>query len=112
VLDAVRARGAAAIGYPATDSIKEEREGKVLRGLDRDHVWQVQTPQGAAVRLLRKAYETTPPDVLKTDEVALLETIGVEIHLVRGSRENIKVTVPGDEEVAELLLNRRRRKSP
>jgi 2-C-methyl-D-erythritol 4-phosphate cytidylyltransferase len=107
VVDAVREHGAAVIGYPATDSIKWEKDGLADRDLDRRRVWQVQTPQGASCEHLRAAYTALTDDEDKTDEVALLEGIGVQARLVEGSRDNLKVTMPGDDEVAELMLRRR-----
>lgn len=107
VVEAVREHGAAAIGYPATDSIKWEEGGLADRDLDRRRVWQVQTPQGASCEHLRAAYAALTDDEGKTDEVALLEGIGIHARLVEGSRDNLKVTMPGDEEVAERVLRRR-----
>jgi 2-C-methyl-D-erythritol 4-phosphate cytidylyltransferase len=107
VMEAVREHGAAAIGYQASDSLKEERGGKAVRGLDRGRIWQVQTPQGARLDLLLAAYAALAPGDVRTDEAAVLEAIGVEARLVSGSRENIKVTEPGDEALAEFWLRRR-----
>ncbi len=109
VLAAVRDHGAAVIGHPATDSIKWEEDGLAGRDLERGRVWQVQTPQGASCEHLRHAYSVLARDgdEEKTDEVALLESIGVHARLVEGARDNIKVTLPGDERVAELVLRRR-----
>jgi 2-C-methyl-D-erythritol 4-phosphate cytidylyltransferase len=99
--------GAAVLGHPVTDSVKEEAGGAIRRGLDRDHIWQVQTPQAAARDLLERAYRELPEDAPFTDEVSLLEGIGVRPRLVLGSRDNLKVTLPGDLELAEFLLRRR-----
>ncbi|MEM7230901.1 MAG: 2-C-methyl-D-erythritol 4-phosphate cytidylyltransferase [Planctomycetota bacterium] len=106
VVDNVREHGAAVLGYPATDSVKEERDGAVERGLVRDLVWLVQTPQGARRELLERAYREVT-DGLHTDEVSLLSGIDVRAKLVEGSRQNMKVTLPGDLELAEFLLSRR-----
>lgn len=109
LMAAVEDHGAAVLGYPATDSVKEGADGVVLRSLDRGRIWLVQTPQGADRSLLEGAYAAAPPDVEFTDEVALLEGQGCAVRLVEGARDNIKVTHPGDQEIAEFLLSRRRR---
>jgi 2-C-methyl-D-erythritol 4-phosphate cytidylyltransferase len=106
VIDAIRSRGAAAIGHPSTDSVHEERDGCAWRRLDRDRIWQVQTPQGATRRLLDAAYER-PSESKHTDEVSLLRAAAIDVVLVAGSPENIKVTRPSDVELAELFLSRR-----
>ncbi|MBN1441829.1 MAG: 2-C-methyl-D-erythritol 4-phosphate cytidylyltransferase [Planctomycetes bacterium] len=107
LMEAVCACGAAVLGHPVTDSVKEEAGGVIRRGLDRDHIWQVQTPQAAARHLLERAYRELPAESAFTDEVSLLEGIGIHPRLVLGSRDNIKVTLPGDLELAEFLLRRR-----
>ena len=99
--------GAAALGHPATDSVKLESAGLSERCLDRDRTWLVQTPQGASVENFRKAYSLVPAGEEFTDELALLEAAGISARLVEGSRENIKVTLPGDDELALFFLSRR-----
>ncbi|MBI4584170.1 MAG: 2-C-methyl-D-erythritol 4-phosphate cytidylyltransferase [Planctomycetes bacterium] len=104
----LRQRGAAVIGHPATDSVKEEKDGLILRNLPRQRVWLVQTPQAAAVEALRRAAaEARRRGVEGTDEASLLELAGVPVALVEGSRDNIKVTYPEDLALAEFLLSRR-----
>lgn len=108
VLEAVREQGAAAIGYPAVDSVKEERDGRVLRNLPRERVWLVQTPQGASAAALRRALdEAARQGRAVTDEAALLEALGETVALVEGPRENIKITYPEDIAMAEHILSRR-----
>ncbi len=107
VIAGVRDAGAAVIGFPATDSIKWEQGGTVEKSLDRSRIWQVQTPQGARCDWLRKAYDELPEGEERTDEVGLLSDIGIRVRLVEGTHENLKVTRPGDEALAEFLLERR-----
>lgn len=107
LMDVVREQGAAALGHPATDSVKVESGGLSSRGLNRDHTWLVQTPQGASVENFRKAYSLLPAGEELTDELSLLEAAGISARLVEGSRENIKVTLPGDDELALFFLSRR-----
>jgi 2-C-methyl-D-erythritol 4-phosphate cytidylyltransferase len=107
VMAAIEAHGAAAIGYPSTDSVRWEEEGEARQSLDRRRVWQVQTPQGARCELFRCAYDACTAAGEHTDEVSLLAAAGVRVRLVEGSRENVKVTLPGDELLAEFYLARR-----
>lgn len=109
VAAAIFEHGAAAIGHPATDSLHAvlaPDDPRVERRLERARVWQVQTPQGSRRDLLERAYER-PDSGRHTDEVSLLVATGVDVRLVAGSAENIKVTHPGDLELAEFLLRRR-----
>ena len=42
--------------------------------------------------------------------MGLLEAAGISAKLVEGSRENIKVTLPGDEDLAAFFLSQRQRR--
>jgi 2-C-methyl-D-erythritol 4-phosphate cytidylyltransferase len=107
-LAALRQRGAAVIGHPASDSVKEERDGWVERNLPRERIWQVQTPQGAVVESLRRAFEAAEREGFEaTDEASLLERLGVPVALVEGPRDNFKITFPEDLAIAELIFSRR-----
>ena len=107
LMDAVCEHGAAALGHPATDSVKLESSGFSEYGLDRDRIWLVQTPQGASVEKFRKACSLVSVEEELSDELALLDAAGISARLVEGSRENIKVTLPGDDELALFFLSRR-----
>ena len=107
LMEAVCEHGAAALGHPATDSVKLESGGLSEYGLDRDRIWLVQTPQGASVENFRKACSLVSVAEELTDELALLDAAGISARLVEGSRENIKVTLPGDDELALFFLSRR-----
>lgn len=69
----------------------------------RDRYKLVQTPQVFPVGLLKEAYaqEYTPQF---TDDASVVEAIGQSVRLVKGNRENIKITTPFDLKVAEALL--------
>ncbi len=107
VIAAVRESGAAVLGHPATDSVKEEKDGFVARELHRGQVWAVQTPQAASAELLRRAFEEGRRSGLEvTDEVGLLVSRGTPVRLVEGKRTNIKITFPEDAALAEFLMRR------
>lgn len=87
---------------PVVPSIRETTaDGS--RALDRSRLLVVQTPQCFHTGLLRKAFEL-PYDPAFTDEATLVERLGVEVALVEGQEDNIKVTTPLDIQVAGLLL--------
>jgi len=94
---------------PVTDTVKEARDGEVLRTLDRTGLWAVQTPQVFRRDALERALDQSE-DVLAaaTDDASLVEAIGGSVRIVEASPENFKVTTPLDLRVAELLLGERR----
>ena len=107
VIDAIRRHGAAAIGTSAQDSLKRVLDGTIVGELPRDEVWTVQTPQGARLDDLIAAY-SKDPETDWTDEASALRAMGVAVAVVEGSRENLKITRPGDEAIAERIIAGRR----
>ena len=93
---------------PVTDTIKEAPDGEVTRTLDRSTLWAVQTPQ-VFRRAALEAALSAPEDVLAaaTDDAWLVERAGGVVRVVAAPRENMKITTPGDLQVAELALRER-----
>jgi 2-C-methyl-D-erythritol 4-phosphate cytidylyltransferase len=101
--------GAAIAGVPAVDTVKKvERtaDGALITAtIPREHVVMAQTPQGFRYQVLKKAFdEATADGFLGTDEASLVERSGHEVAVVMGSARNIKITTPGDMELAEFYL--------
>jgi 2-C-methyl-D-erythritol 4-phosphate cytidylyltransferase len=99
---------AAIAAAPVTDTIKQASQaGQVERTLDRVGLWAVQTPQAFRAEALREAL--SDPDSLPeaTDDAMLVERRGGRIVVHSAPAENLKVTVPLDLRVAELLLRER-----
>jgi 2-C-methyl-D-erythritol 4-phosphate cytidylyltransferase len=109
-IDAVVEHGAAIVGLPAVDTIKQvERTAHgaiVTATIPRERIVQAQTPQGARCGLLRRAFaEAEADEFAGTDEASLLERAGIEVAVVQGSPRNFKITQPGDLELAEFYLS-------
>jgi 2-C-methyl-D-erythritol 4-phosphate cytidylyltransferase len=105
VVEAAHHYGAAIAAIPAGDTVKQAESKKVVATLERETIWLAQTPQVFRATLLRKAYDKAARDqAVVTDDAALVERIGVPVHLVHGSPENIKVTTPFDLMLAEAIL--------
>jgi 2-C-methyl-D-erythritol 4-phosphate cytidylyltransferase len=108
-IDAVVKHGAAIVGLPAVDTIKQvERtaDGAIVTAtIPRERIVHAQTPQGAKFGLLRRAFiEAEADEFAGTDEASLLERAGIEVAVVPGSAKNLKITQPGDIELAEFYL--------
>ena len=111
-IDAVAEHGAAIVGLPAIDTIKQvERtaHGAIIRTtIPREYVVQAQTPQGFRWSILKHAFAEADADGFAgTDEASLVERAGSEVAVVPGSAANLKITQPGDLELAEFYLRRR-----
>ena len=108
-IDAVVEHGAAIVGLPAVDTIKQvERTAHgaiVTATIPRERIVQAQTPQGARCGLLRQAFaEAEADEFAGTDEASLLERAGIAVAVVPGSAKNFKITQPGDLELAEFYM--------
>ena len=106
----VRAGRAAVLAAPVVDTIKVVDPATMLvrKTLDRGELWAAQTPQFAMRRELERAHiEAQRAGMEATDDVALLEAIGIEVIAVPASSENFKVTHPQDVTRAETLLRER-----
>src|ERR1700726_5022384 len=97
-IDAVIKHGAAIVGLPAVDTIKQvERtsDGAIVKAtIPRAGIVLAQTPQGFHYCVIKKAF----------DEASLVERSGHEVAVVMGSPRNIKITTPADMELAEFYL--------
>jgi len=91
---------------PLADSLRRTSAGKT-EILDRIGVVAVQTPQLCQVATLRSAYLACSDSASFGDEAALIESTGGRVATVEGDAQNIKVTVPGDVEIAEAAFSAR-----
>ena len=108
-IDAVAKHGAAIVGMPAVDTIKQvdrTADGAIITAtIPRERIVLAQTPQGALFGLLQRAFAEAEADGFAgTDEASLLERAGIEVAVVAGSARNFKITQPGDIELAEFYL--------
>ncbi|WP_158751922.1 2-C-methyl-D-erythritol 4-phosphate cytidylyltransferase [Acidobacterium sp. S8] len=110
-IEAVEKHDAAIVGLPAVDTIKQvERtaDGAIITAtIPREYIVQAQTPQGFRCGLLRRAFaEATADGFTGTDESSIVERAGSPVAVVAGSSTNLKITQPGDLELAEFYLQR------
>lgn len=113
-IEAVAEHGAAIVGLPAVDTIKQvERTAHgalITATIPREFIVQAQTPQGFRFGLLQKAFaEATADGFVGTDEASVVERAGYSVAVVPGSPVNLKITQPGDLQLAEFYLRQRGR---
>jgi len=109
VLDEATETGAAIVGLPAVDTVKQVSRGTgrvlIRATLPREKLVMAQTPQVFRYDLLRRAFEMAREDgFIGTDEASLVERLDVEVTVVMGSDRNIKITKPGDMDLAHLFF--------
>ena len=101
--------GSAVVCTPVTDTVKVEKDGCVVRTLDRSQLRAVQTPQCFCAGELKAAYEAAARDgVSVTDDASVMEHAGHSVHLLESSEVNFKLTTPEDLRRAEDIIGERR----
>ncbi len=97
-LQALSGFDGALLGEPSTDTLKRvDDQGLVLRTEARETIFRAQTPQIALLSTWRRAFDhARRMGFLGTDDVALLEVLGMRVKLVVAPASNLKLTTPGD----------------
>ena len=105
VVAAAREHGAAIAALPVRDTLKRVANGVIQNTLDRQQLWQAQTPQAFdRVRLAEALAAARRDGFIGTDDAALVERLGWPVHVIHGATENIKITMPEDLILAETLM--------
>ncbi|MBO7724524.1 MAG: 2-C-methyl-D-erythritol 4-phosphate cytidylyltransferase [Paludibacteraceae bacterium] len=85
------------------DSVRRVDSSQNSEQEDRGSLKLVQTPQVFLSDVLLSAY-AQKFDSKFTDDASVVESIGENINLVEGNRENIKITTEFDLKIAQILL--------
>ncbi len=104
VVQSTATAGAASLAVPVADTLRRGGEAVLGETVPRDGLYRMQTPQAARRGWLETAHRRAAArEVAATDDVALLQQAGYEVHLVRGHRRNFKITTPEDWALARRL---------
>ena len=88
---------------PLVDTIKRvNNQGIAIETVDRNQLRRVQTPQGFDRATLDLAYEN--PEVVATDDAALMDALGIPVLTVAGDERSLKITTMTDVQHALSLL--------
>ena len=111
-----RERGAAILGIPAIDTVKEVKRASlpedvalITQTIPRERIVLAQTPQAFSYPLLRDAFRKAQEDgISASDEAAVVEHFGHDVFVVLGSERNLKITRPADMDLARFYLEQER----
>lgn len=108
--------GAAIPACPVTATLKQvNKEDKmIIKTVDRAGLYEAQTPQVFAVKLLKKAYENLKNLEQNTisDDAQLVEALGLKVSIIETDSSNIKITRPSDIPIAEAIIKSRPKAGP
>ena len=105
VVEVARREGAAILGVPSVDTVKQVERQNIIGTLPRERIVLAQTPQAFRYALLRDAFSRARAEgYIGTDESSLVERLGTNVTVLMGSDRNIKITKPSDLALARLYL--------
>ena len=106
---AAKKYGAAVTAKRLTDTVKQsDCMCLVLKTLDRNNLWNVETPQIFPTPELKAAYKKAFAEKLVlTDDSAVMENAGYKPFLFEYKLPNVKITYPEDLKIAEMHLRSR-----
>lgn len=96
--------GASCVCVPAKPTVKLSNGGYISKTLNRNLLWETQTPQVFKKEVIFKAYRNKGRIKSATDDASLVEKLGYKVRIVRGSYRNIKITTEEDLLLAKALL--------
>ncbi|KFI31867.1 2-C-methyl-D-erythritol 4-phosphate cytidylyltransferase [Haematobacter massiliensis] len=96
---------AAAPGLAVTDALWRGVEGRVAEAVPRAGLYRAQTPQAFEFAAIRAAHLRHPGGA--ADDVEVARAAGLDVMIVEGDEDNIKITHPGDFDRAARLLAQR-----
>lgn len=102
VLSALETHEGAAPAVAVTDTLWQGNEGRVGGVQDRKGLFRAQTPQGFHIKPLLAAHEAATGT--ETDDVAVARAAGLDVAIVAGDEDNIKITTPDDFARAARLM--------
>lgn len=96
----------ALLALPVADTLKRaDAAERIEATIDREQLWQALTPQVFRSEELLSGLQSLGADNPQlTDEASVIEALGRQPKLVQGKRSNLKITLPGDEQLAALWL--------
>jgi len=99
---------AAAPAVPVTSTLKRADRGVVIETVEREGVFEIQTPQIFDAGLIKAALtKARKKSIEVTDDCMAAELIGTPVHITEGSGHNIKITTKDDLTIAEAILRSR-----
>ncbi|MGI6595325.1 MAG: 2-C-methyl-D-erythritol 4-phosphate cytidylyltransferase [Candidatus Ratteibacteria bacterium] len=107
VIEGAETHGAAVPYVESQDTLKERESDFVKQTPDRDRLVCIQTPQAFTADIIRDAYaKAYKENFYGTDDASLVERAGGKVYLVKGERENFKITYPMDITLAKEIIKK------
>ena len=104
-IESAAVNNASAPGVPVTSTVKRVRGSVVEETVDREGLFEIQTPQVFKAELIKAALTNVMnKSIPVTDDCEAVELIGAPVFISEGSVFNIKITTREDVAIAEEIL--------
>jgi len=87
---------------PTKDTVVESKGNIIVNMPIRNNIFLEQTPQGFHYQTILKAHTTIQVDT--TDDIRLVNEMGIKCATIEGNENNFKITTKQDYQLAEILL--------
>lgn len=95
----------AILAVPVVDTLKLVKANTIEKTVSRHQLWQAQTPQIFRLKALEQMLcSVITQNMQITDEASGFESLGYQVKVVMGTRDNIKLTYPEDKPMIEMIL--------
>ena len=102
---AARKYHAAAPAVAVSSTLKRVSNGVISETVDRSGLFEIQTPQVFKSEVIKAALSNAKKKSINvTDDCMAVELMGMPVHIVEGSRRNLKITVNEDLAIAEAFI--------
>ena len=103
VIEALKQHDGAAPALPVTDALWRGTGGRVTGTATREGLFRAQTPQGFRFPAILLAHRAHTGEA--ADDVEVARAAGLDVAIVEGEEDNIKLTWPGDFARAERIAD-------
>lgn len=101
----VEKKGAVIYGVPVIDTVKEVKNKRIIKTIERKGLFLAQTPQFFKISVIKDAHRIAEEKRIQgTDDAFLCEKAGYPVFVLEGKRENIKITYPEDINIIKAFL--------
>lgn len=95
-IELTKEKQAVVVGIKAIDTIKQIKDGKIIKTLDRAEIFHAQTPQAFKYDLIKKIHEKYQDNPNFTDDSSMVEKENIDVFYIEGSIKNKKITTKED----------------
>ncbi len=95
-IELTKEKRAVVVGIKAIDTIKQIKDGKIIKTLDRSEIFHAQTPQAFEYNLIKNIHEKYKNNPNFTDDSSMAEAENIDVYYLEATIKNKKITTKDD----------------